>query len=230
MAALGAGTLSARAQENVFPDPSFESDGATGVARTGHRAAHLKVGAKDHWQGLRGELSVEPFATSRASGYVKASVKSGGLFALYCYGWNSFDWQWESNVPLETTDQWQRVETTFVASADKAWFHPLAVIDAENSEAWIDDVVVARVKSPAATMAALLGKDEPSAAEVQLLARYFVFQGERGLAEELLDKADAYTKADISCLLGRSTGDRAERRKWTAKRIRNGGLTCTREG
>jgi hypothetical protein len=225
VAAAWAGTLSTGAQANVFPDPSFERDGVPGVARTGQRAGYLRVGAKAHWQGLRGELAVEPFATYRATGYVKANVKSGGMMALYCYGWNSFDWHWDSNAPLKTTDQWQQVETTFVASAGKVSFHPLAFIDAENSEAWIDDVVVERVKSPAETMAALLGKDDPSAADVQLLARYFLHQGERERARDLWDQSDAYTRADLACLLGLSAADPAERGKWTVEMVRNGGLT-----
>lgn len=222
---LGVTYTGVSAGENLFPDPSFEKDGAAGLARTGQRAGHLRVGPKTHWGAVRGELKVTPFATYRATGYVRARVSSPGMMALYCYGWNSFDWQWVSYVPVQSSDRWQEVQTTFIAAADTVWFHPLAFIDAENSEAWIDDVTVEAVRSPEETIAALLAKDRLGQADRQLLARYYVHVGKPDRAWGIALGGDAKTRADVACLLGLGAADPDTRLKWTIEMVANGGLS-----
>lgn len=91
--------------QNIYPDPGFEASGMAGVKRTGEKAGHLKVDQVQHWVALGGPVRVEPFATYRASAWVKARAGTGLSMALYCYGWNSFDWAYVRNVPLQETQE-----------------------------------------------------------------------------------------------------------------------------
>lgn len=222
---MAAAIAIAQGEGNIYPDPSFEVMGELGMARSGQRAGHLKVEERQHWVCIGGRISVEPFATYRASAYVKAEVGSGHPFALYCYAWNSFDWAFTRRVLLTNIPEWKRVEVTFVSPHDYLVLHPLGFIDAEHCEAWVDDLVVEKIKGPEETMRPLLAKEHLSREEIQLLARYFVSRNEPEKARALMDQADEYTKADIACLLAKHFADPRQRRPFIVDMVRFGGLT-----
>ncbi len=209
--------------KNVFPDPGFEQTGVLGTARTGQRSGHLRVGTKQHWLCIGGRLDVEPFATYRATGFVKARVGTGALFGLYVYTWNSFDWAFVRSVPLPASPDWRRIEVTFSSPTDHVFFHPLAFIDGQDSEAWIDDVTVRKTKSAEATVAPLLGKARPSDTERQYLARYYLARGMPERARELMNGASSYTRADIACLLAKKTRDPSRKHALIKIFLVNGG-------
>ena len=214
----------ARAQ-NIFPDPGFEYSGVTDTARTGERAGYLKSEGERPFLPLgQGEITVKPFVTYRASAWVKAKTTRGQVVALYCYGWNSFDWAFVRSVSVPNSDEWQRVEVNFVSPSDTMNVHPLVFWSDAAGEAWVDDVVVEEVQGPEETMAPLLAKENPSKEEIQLLARYYVARGEVEKATALLPKApDHYTRADIACVLALHSKDPADRRRFAVEMLSNGG-------
>ncbi|NOY82348.1 MAG: DUF4838 domain-containing protein [Kiritimatiellaeota bacterium] len=209
--------------KNIFPDPGFERTGVPGPAHTGQRSGHLQVGTKQHWLCIGGRLDVEPFATYHVTGFVKARVGAGALFALYVYAWNSFDWAFVRSVPLRTTQDWRRIDVTFSSPSDHVFFHPLAFIGARDSEAWIDDVTVRKVRDAEATVAPLLAKARHSDAERQYLARYYLDRGKPERAQALMNGASAYTRADIACLLAKHTRDPGRKRALIKIFLVNGG-------
>ncbi|HEX2999059.1 MAG TPA: carbohydrate binding domain-containing protein, partial [Armatimonadota bacterium] len=212
----------ARAAENIWPDPSFEATGVAGPAHSGTRAGHLQVGERVHWTCIGGDLKVEPFATYRATAWVKANVGKGNPYALFHYEWDSYQWAFSNMVTLRNSD-WQQVSLTFVSPFDHIYFHPLAFIDGENCEAWIDDLVIERVQTPAETMAALIARGPKSRTETQLLARYYFAQKESGKLNALLAQSDNYNRADMAYVMAKETKDAATRDKQIAAMVRCGG-------
>ncbi|MFW6108374.1 MAG: hypothetical protein ACOC8D_01035, partial [bacterium] len=225
LACLLAAAALATAGTNIHPDPSFERTGVPGPARTGQRVGHLKVGRLVHWTAIGGKLAVEPFATYRATAWVKARPGKGALFALYVYSWNSFDWRWTRRVPLgRRLEEWQKVQTTFVVPNDYVHFHPLAGLDAARAEAWVDDVTVEKIRDPKATMQALLAEPPASDEDIELRARWFVARGEVAKARELTAEASDYVKADLAALLAQRVDNPIGRLQLVAEMVGYGGL------
>ncbi len=210
---------------NIYPDPSFEATGEPGVARTGEKAGHLAVGGKNHWKAIGGSIQVEPFARYRVTAYAKAKIGTGTMFAPYCYEWNCYEWAFVSSVPLKTSDRWQRVQTTFVSPYDHMVVHPLAYIDAANSEAWVDDIVVEKIAEPAAVMAEIAAKQKLSADELELLVRWRVAQGDLKGAHALRRRGRAQTRADVATVIALSTKDPRAREELTIEAVQNGSLS-----
>ena len=210
---------------NIYPDPSFEASGVAGVARTGEKAGHLKVGQKNHWANIGGKLAVEPFATYRVTEWVRADIGKGNFYAPYCYEWNNYEWAFAVSRGIGTLEDWTQVELTFVSPHYNIYVHPLAYIDAKNCEAWVDDIVVEKIAEAAETMAAIEAKAERSANETQLLARWYISQDSLDKAQELLKTTDGLTRADIACLIAQNVADVAERRPFVVEMVAYGGPT-----
>ncbi len=197
LAALCPGLLAQGA--NIYPDPGFESDGVECDAHSGARAGHLTVGEKTHWVTLGGPLPVDPFATYKATAWVKGGAAEGATLALYVYQWDSFVWAWANSAEVPSHDEWREVSVTFAVPQDTVFFHPLAFVDAANGEAWIDDIVVEKVLSPEGTIARILAKDRTTDDDERLLAR-----GERATGEggrhwfEFKDHVSNEANADIA--------------------------------
>ena len=235
-------TVGPAVAQNICPDPSFEQDGVPGVARTGEKAGYLKVGEPNHWAGIRGPLKVEPFARYRATAYVKGKIAKGNFYALYCYEWNCYEWVWSTSVRLQSAGEWTRVESTFISPYDTIEFHPLAYIDCEHSEAWIDDVVVEKIAEPEAVMAEIAAKQQRSDNEIMLLSRYrlggprsparvsglpvmdtdLFSPGDIAKARALLGEGSPRCRADTACLLAH-TKDLVVRRPFVVAMVQNGG-------
>ncbi|MFQ6132115.1 MAG: DUF4838 domain-containing protein [Armatimonadota bacterium] len=215
----------ASAGANIYPDPGFEAKGALGAARSGERAGHLEVDAKQHWVALGGALPVEPFATYRVSLYAKANLGEGTVYAPYCYQWDSYVWSFVRTATLPNTTEWRHLETTFVSPHDTMFVHPLALLDCANTEAWVDDVVVEKIASPEETMAQMMAVPEPGASELGIIARYLLGRGELAKAQELLEKGEAAARADVACLLAQRTRYPARRWPFLVAMVRYGGPT-----
>jgi hypothetical protein len=213
-------SAAAASAQNLFPDPGFEATGATVTAHAGSRCGQLNAGARQHWISIGGDLTVEPFATYKATAFVKGAMTSGTGYALYSYGWNSYGWAFSSSVTLTTADAWQPVTTTFVVPADKVTFLPLAMNGAADSTLYVDDVVVERARSAADTVATLLALPNPDVEQRQLLARYHLAKGDEAAAVKLMDGADNAVKADIACLLAQRATDPQERLRWVSAMMR----------
>lgn len=213
----------AMAAENIYPDPGFEQTGTVGEAHSGKAAGHLTVGEKNHWVTIGGALTVEPFATYQVTGWAKAKYAEGSAQALYVYQWDSYVWCWGHSQQIPKDGDWQQYSITFCVPQDAVYFHPLAFLDAAHGEAWVDDVTIERIKSPAETMAALAAKADPQGDDARLLVRWYVKQGQLDRAEALLDgKSDAHVKADIACVLGLNSKEPAYRAKMLAAMLANG--------
>jgi hypothetical protein len=216
----------ASAGPNIFPDPGFESNGDAAAAHTGKKSGILRVGAQtEHFRALGGNLTVEPFATYRATGWAKGSTETGTLYALYSYGWHSYGWGFMTSAPVPKGEAWQKVTTTFVVPANQVTFHPLAASGATNAVACIDDVVVERIKSPEETIAAIEKANSRVPADLQLLARYYLAKGDVERVKKLMSMGDSATKADIACLFAKAATTREERRRWIVDMVR---LDCIR--
>ena len=209
--------------ENIFPDPSFDATGVTGTARTGERSGHLKVGSQQHWASLEIKLPVEPFATYKATGYVKAKLKTGTAMALYSYAWNSFDWSFTNPARVQDSSDWTKVETILVSPTDSVFFSPLVLADSSESEAWVDDVTVEKLKSPEETIAAILAKQDKSNEDIQLLSRYYLSKGDIEGARALMASGDDYTRSDTACAIGLYVKDTAKRTDYAVDMVRYGG-------
>lgn len=184
--------------QNVYPDPGFEVTGETGVARSGTKAGHLAVEARNHWAAIGGRIDVQPFARYRVTEWVRARVGSGTFFAPYCYEWDNYEWAFVSSHPIASSGEWVRTETTFISPHKTMYVHPLAYIEAENGEAWVDDIVVEKVKSPGDAMAELLKKPNPSEDEKRLIARWHLARGSILGADDVLRASSGLTRADIA--------------------------------
>ncbi|MBI5835549.1 MAG: DUF4838 domain-containing protein [Armatimonadetes bacterium] len=209
--------------QNIYPDPGFEQSGREGVAHSGARAGYLSVGGKAHFVTLGGRLSVEPFATYRASAWAKAKQSEGACLGLYVYQWDSYVWAFGTNVPLANGGDWQKIEIIFRSPVDHTFLHPLAFLDAANGEAWIDDVVVERIATPAETVAELKAKTGRSADETRLLGRWYVQAGDLAAAKALIrPDGDALANADVACVVAKASGSQAERAAMLAAMVRYG--------
>lgn len=206
--------------QNLFPDPGFEAGGTPGVGRGGTRAGVLRVQERQHWAALGGDLAVEPFATYRATAFVKGAMTSGTGYALYSYSWNSYGWAFMHNVVVTRAEDWQAVTTTFVVPADKVSFYPLAMSDAAASELYVDDVSLERIRSAEETMNELLAKPNPSSVERQLLARYHLARNDEAAALRLMTPDDAAANADIACLMAQRARGEPDRLRYVAQMIR----------
>ena len=215
-----------QAGPNVFPDPSFESHGDAAAARTGKKCGVLRVGGtREHFRALGGNLTVEPFATYRATGWAKGTAAQGDLRALYAYGWNSYGWAYMTSIAVPKGDKWQKVSSTFVVPVGQVTFHPLVASGAAKAVAYIDDVTVERIKTPEQTITDIEKSGSRSQTGLQLLARYYLAKGNLAKVHAVMAKGDQGTKADIACLLAKRAETAAERRKWVVQMIR---YDCTR--
>lgn len=216
---LGLHTASAQGP-NLFPDPSFEAGGVVGPAHTGTRAGYLRVDALNHWAAIGPRLTVEPFARYRVSEWVKARIGKGSFYAPYCYEWNNYEWRYVAQNVIKSSDDWVKVEITFVSPHDTMYVHPLAYIDAENCEAWVDDVVVEKIAEPEATIAALLAKPSIDGEDAELLARWYVSRGQLDKAAAVLARTkDRLARADIACVLAQNTADPVQRKQYVVEMI-----------
>ena len=213
------------AAQNIYPDPSFEVSGVAGVARTGEKAGYLKVGAMDHWKAIGGRLEVEPFARYRVTQWVKANISKGNFFAPYCYEWNNYEWAFARSRRIKTMTEWTKVEVTFVSPHDNMYVHPLGYIDAADCEAWVDDIVVEKIAEPAEVIAELEAKQQRNADEIQILARWYVKQGQMDKAKALLEGTDGLTRTDLACLIAHNIEDVGERRPFVVEMVAYGGPT-----
>lgn len=214
------------AQRNVYPDPGFEATGVAGQTRSGQKAGYLRVDAEKHWDALGGRLEVEPFARYRVTCYVKANVRRGTFYAPYCYEWDSYEWAFVAAVPITgNISEWTRMETTFVSPYPTMYVHPLAYIDAVNSEAWVDDVVVEKIAEPAEVMAEIQRNPARNETETRLLGRWLVAKGRLAEAEKLLPGADGLLRADVATVLALAAKTPAERVRYAAEAVAYGGPT-----
>ena len=215
----------AYAETNIYPDPSFEASGVTGQARTGERAGHLAVGARNHWDAIGGQIPVEPFARYRVTEWVKGSVTGGSFCAPYCYGWDSYEWCFSATNAIQTLKEWTQVTAEFVTPQTTMYVHPLGYTDSENCDVWVDDVVVEKVAEPEQVMAELCAKAGPSDNERKLIARWYVKQAKLDAAAEVMKPTWGLTRADIATVLAKAVDDLAVRNPLVVDVIANGGPT-----
>jgi hypothetical protein len=212
--------------QNIQPDPGFEATGQEGQAHTGRRSGHLRVDAPNHWNALGGRLEVEPFARYRVTCWVKADIRSGTMFAPYCYEWDSYEWAFLAVVPITASiKEWTRTETTFVSPHATMYVHPLAYIDSEGSEAWVDDVVVEKIAPPEQVMAEIEANAARNETETRLLARWYVRKGRTAEAERLLKSADGLLRADLATVLALAAKTNADRARYATEAVAYGGPT-----
>ncbi len=202
--------LAAVAAPNIYPDPGFETTGVAGMARSGERAGCLEVGDPIHWAALGGGLAVEPYATYRATAWVKGGGPQGSLQALYVYHWDSYVWAFSTTAPIPSVDEWREVSVTFRSPTSRIELHPLAFTDSAHSKAWVDDLIVERIATPEETIAAIEAAAHRTPDETRLLARWYVEHGEFAKAEALLTPdGDHPAMADVACVIAKATGDPA---------------------
>lgn len=215
--------LVAAGAQNLWPDPSFEQSGVEGVARSGQKAGYVRVDAPLHWQAIGGEFGVEPYATYRAVAWAKARHDGGSALALYTYAWDSYVWAFGSQARIANGGDWQQVEVTFCSPYRQILLHPLALLDVNRGEAWIDDLTIERVASPAETIAVLRAKPQLAADEARLLARWHLDQGDLAAARAVAERTgDRPARADIACIVGLATDDLALRRSMLIDMVLNG--------
>ncbi|NPV47735.1 MAG: DUF4838 domain-containing protein [Armatimonadetes bacterium] len=210
---------------NIYPDPGFETSGQAGKARTGERAGYLAVGGKSHWGAIGGAIEVEPFARYRVSLWYQARTGQGTFFAPYCYGWDSYEWAFAAFCPVPTTTEWAHAEVTFVTPNKTMYVHPLAYMDAADSEGWVDDIVVEKIAEPAETMAEIEARSERSPDDMKLLARWYVKHGNIAGAEALMNAAEGPLRADLATVLAKATKDPVARLPYVVQVVAYGGPT-----
>ncbi|MBT7056809.1 MAG: DUF4838 domain-containing protein [Lentisphaerae bacterium] len=211
-----------QAAPNLFPEPGFETSGTTETAHSGKRAGTMTITGGKGWKAMEfpPAITVEPFATYRTEGWVKGTADGGSVVALYSYGWNSYGWWFMRQAPIKSATKWQKVSTTFIMPVNRVTFHPLVSNGCRNAKAYIDDVSITRIASPAETIARLRAKSSPNTEERLLLARWFLGQNNLTAAEKLMDGADNTVRADVSCLLAQGATDDAEKLRRMADMIR----------
>jgi hypothetical protein len=217
--------LSASAAPNLYPDPSFEVSGITGAVRTGERSGHLKVDAKEHWNSIGTQVTVEPFARYRITEWVRGRVGTGGFFAPYVYGWDSFEWAFAGGRPIQTLNDWTQTEYTLVTPETSIYVAPLAYIDAAHCEVWVDDILVEKTAEPAAVMAEVLAKPSPDDNEQRLMVRWLVLRGDLAGAEKLMLGSQGLTRADAATVIAKAIPDAARRRPYVVQMVAYGGPT-----
>ncbi|MCP4642662.1 MAG: DUF4838 domain-containing protein [bacterium] len=223
VAMVAFGSAAVQPAENLWPDPGFEQTGTAGDAHSGERAGHILVKAEQHWRALGSTFPVEPYATYRATAWAKATIESGAATALYAYQWDSYIWAFTSSARIPDGEDWTQVTTTFRSPTDSIFFHPLAIWDAANTEAWVDDLVIERVMSPEETIAALEKQDAVQGHDARLLARWYVEHGDVDKARAMLTTVtDHNVRADIACVIGLATDDPALRTEMAIAMLGNG--------
>jgi len=210
------------AARDIFPDPGFEASGEEGVAHSGQRALHISVAEGQYWAAAEKRLTVEPFATYRASGWFKGSVNAGSLTALHGYVYDSTDWRFSCGVRMRETFDWQEVQDTFISPFTYYRFSPLAFLNAGGSEAWADDIVVEQIKSPEETMTELLAREKPSGDEQRLITRYLVSRGETDQVRALAEAATGLLRADTFCVLAAGAETPEEKLRYVTSAIEAG--------
>ena len=197
-----------------------------GEARTGERAGHLAVKARTHWSALGGPLPVVPYATYRATAWAKARVGEGGVQALYCYHWDSYIWAFDVSTSVPSGKDWTQVSVVFRSPTDSIDFHPLAVFDTSNTEAWIDDLVVEQVMTPQETIAALEAKGALQDDDARLLGRWYAEHDQFAEAEKVLHGAsDHRVRADLAYVIATAAEDPALRKRMFMEMIANNALS-----
>ena len=211
---------------NIYPDPGFEVSGTSTIARSGQRAAHLKVDAPQHWAALGGPLNVEPFARYRVTCWARWKVTQGAAYAPYVYAWDSYEWTFQSLAPLtgEQTE-WTRQEVTFISPDPQIQFHPLAMLDAGFSEAWVDDVVIEQVATPQQTMAAIEANPQRTEDDIRLLARWYIRHNRLTDAARLLPSAHGLLRADLATILALAHHRPADRMRFAIEAVAAGAPT-----
>jgi len=217
--------LSALAAPNLYPDPSFESTGVPGAARTGQRAAYLKVGAKQHWGALDCQVTVEPFARYRVTEWVRGRVGSGTFFGPHVYGWDSYEWAFAGGRALSTLADWTQTEYVFVTPESAIAVAPLAYIDAADCEVWADDIVVEKIAEPDAVMAEVLAKPNPDENERRLIVRWLTRKGDLAGATKLMHASAGLTRADAATVIAQAVADPAQRLPYVVEMVAAGGPT-----
>lgn len=187
---------------NIYPDPSLEASGVAGTARSGERAAYLKVEGANHWAAFGGAIAVEPFARYKVT-----------------------EWAFCASCKAPVGDQWQQVSQTFVTPDKKMWVHPLAYIDAESSEGWADDIVVEKIAEPEKVMADIAAKTTRSIDETRLLGRWLVLHDDQPGAAKLMEQAEGELRADLATVIARATKDPKQRRPYVVQVVAYGGPT-----
>ena len=210
------------AAQNIHPDPSFEATGEVGTARTGERALHVSVDAQTHWKAVGGAIEVEPFARYRVTEWVNAT---GTVLAPYCCQWNSYEWAFTTAPTVKDTGGWVQSEVTFVSPTDEMVVHPLAVLDAGNVDAWVDDIVIEKIAEPEQVIAEYEAAHTHSPDQQQLLARWYVEHGQPARADALMAGASGLTRADIATVLARATDRPRRRMPYLAEVVGAGGPT-----
>lgn len=211
------------AAQNIYPDPGFENSGVVTEARSGQRAGRLAVGTWTHWAPLGGPLAVEPFATYRATAWVKGGTEGGRILALYTYEWDSYVWAFSDGAEVANTTEWRQVTNEFRAPGPYIFFYPLTFWDVDSGEAYVDDVVVEQIASPAETIAALQAKAELTENDTRLLGRWYLAQGDLAALRGLIGEArDPWVNADLAYLLAMATEDPTERLTMFVTMINNG--------
>lgn len=214
--------VSAHAQ-NLYPDPGFELTGVQGMARSGACAGFLEVGQEVHWATIGGELGVEPYATYRASAWVRGGSEVGSALALYVYQWDSYVWAFSAQVHVPSEDEWTQVAVEFCVPYSTVWLYPLAFLDAARGKAWVDDIVVERIATPEETVARLRGKTTLAPDDARLLARWYVAHDDFESAEGLLGATDdPGVRADIACVIARAARDEVLAAAMLAEMIHEG--------
>lgn len=215
----------AGANTNIYPDPSFEGSGEEGQARSGKRAAHLAVKARNHWAAIGGALEVEPFARYKVTVWAKARVGKGNFYAPYCYGWDSYEWAFVASQSIYSTPDWIKQEVTFVSPDKTFYVHPLAYIEAEDSEGWADDIVVEKIAEPEAVIAEIEAKKQRSPDEIRLLGRWHVRRGNLAAAIKLMEHTEGLLHADLATVIARAIKDPQQRRPYVVQVVAHGGPT-----
>lgn len=214
--------VAACSAQNIHPDPSFEATGEVGTARTGERALHVSVDAQTHWRAVGGAIDVEPFARYRVTEWVNAT---GTVLAPYCYQWNSYEWAFTVAPTVANTEGWVQSAVTFVSPTDEMIVHPLAVLDAGNVDAWVDDIAIEKIAEPEQVIAECEAAQRPSPDQQQLLARWYVQHGQPERADALMAGASGLTRADIATVLTRATDRPRRRMPYLAEVVGAGGPT-----
>jgi len=210
---------------NIYPDPGFEADGVPGVAHSGEKAGHLSVAAQAHWVSTEKPLKVEPFARYRMTEWVKASIGSGALSAPHCYQWDSYEWAFSSARPVGNSTDWVQTELTFISPSDTMCVSTLAFSGAQNSEAWVDDVVVEKIQEPEQAMAEVLAKAQMTEDDKRLSARWLVKRGDVEGAARVMRSCDGLPRADIATVIALALPDKAQRRPYVVEAVAYGGPT-----
>jgi hypothetical protein len=186
----------------------------------------LKVTAATHWNALGGRIEVQPFARYRVTCRVKANVTKGTFYAPYCYEWDSYEWAFVNAAPITgVVAEWTRSETTFISPHPTMYVHPLAYMDAANSEATVEDVLVEKIGEPSAVMAEIEANTSRNDTETRLLARWLVARKRIPEAAKLRRGTAGLLHADLATVLSlasRSSGDRV---LYTARAVQHGGPT-----